>query len=217
MPKIVTEALCIRAEDYGENGKILTLFTTDSGKITAGIKGVKSPKSKLKSGATAPAFAEYELLSQNGNRYTVTGVNLKDGFFSCWQNLEKFAATEVILEFADRFTSSDGSVAEELVLTLRALSEVNYGEHTPFIVSVWYFLHIAGAAGVDFHDETELPGRVMGNFEAIASAEPEELGSLELSPSELVELLRYISLISAVIFGTEMKSLKEALKLIVRN
>ncbi len=38
----------LRATDYLENDKILTLLTAEKGKITAGIKGVKKAGAKLK-------------------------------------------------------------------------------------------------------------------------------------------------------------------------
>ena len=41
MEGIKVNALMLRAADYGENDKILTLLTAELGKISAGIKGVK--------------------------------------------------------------------------------------------------------------------------------------------------------------------------------
>ena len=39
--EIKVNALMLRAADYNENDKILTLLTAENGKITAGAKGVK--------------------------------------------------------------------------------------------------------------------------------------------------------------------------------
>ena len=44
----VVNAVMLRASDYNENDKILTLLTAEKGKITAGIKGVKKAAAKLK-------------------------------------------------------------------------------------------------------------------------------------------------------------------------
>ncbi len=51
----------LRATDYLENDKILTLLTAEMGKITAGIKGVKKAGAKLKFAAQPFCFAEYIL------------------------------------------------------------------------------------------------------------------------------------------------------------
>ena len=66
----VVNAVMLRASDYNENDKILTLLTAEKGKITAGIKGVKKAAAKLKFAAQPFCFAEY-VLSERGGRYTV--------------------------------------------------------------------------------------------------------------------------------------------------
>lgn len=59
--EIKVNALMLRAADYGENDKILTLLTAEYGKISAAIKGVKKPSAKLKFAAQPFCFAEYIL------------------------------------------------------------------------------------------------------------------------------------------------------------
>ena len=71
MDNIKVNALMLRATDYLENDKILTLLTAERGKITAGIKGVKKAGAKLKFAAQPFCFAEY-ILAERGGRYTVT-------------------------------------------------------------------------------------------------------------------------------------------------
>ena len=68
---IKTEGIVLRATDYKENDKLLTLFTPSLGKITAGIRGVKKAKAKLNFAAQPFAFCEY-ILAERGGRYTVT-------------------------------------------------------------------------------------------------------------------------------------------------
>ncbi|MDD4753342.1 MAG: DNA repair protein RecO, partial [Desulfitobacteriaceae bacterium] len=51
MSKIYSvEALILRARDYGEADKILTLYTREQGKVSAIAKGVRKPKSRLRGG-----------------------------------------------------------------------------------------------------------------------------------------------------------------------
>ena len=56
----------IRAVDYGENDKILTLLSAERGKISAGIKGVKKAGAKLKFAAQPFCLAEYVLTGRGG-------------------------------------------------------------------------------------------------------------------------------------------------------
>jgi DNA repair protein RecO (recombination protein O) len=48
-----TQAICLRAMDFSESDKILTLYSPDCGRISAIVKGARRPKSKL-SGACEP-------------------------------------------------------------------------------------------------------------------------------------------------------------------
>ena len=46
--EIKADALLLRAADYGENDKIVTLLTAEYGKIAAAMKGVKKAGAKLR-------------------------------------------------------------------------------------------------------------------------------------------------------------------------
>lgn len=210
-----TDALCVRAEDYGDNDKILTLLTTDRGKISAKVRGIKSPKSKLRAAASPLAFGEYTLIEKNG-RNSVTGAAVQEGFYNCWKDLDRYSASQIVLELADKATYGEGSVAEELVLTLRALSEINYGEHTPYVVVVWYFIKLMPVIGEDYHDENELPKEVMSGFEAVNSAEVGDLDSLDFSPSALYKMLYYADLIIKRVLGGSLNAFSEAFKLLLK-
>lgn len=98
--EIKTDAIVLRSIDYKDNDKILTLFTPDMGKITAGIKGVKKPKAKLAFSGQPFCFAEY-ILAERGGRYTVTGAYLHESFFSLRTDILRFyaacAAAEICL------------------------------------------------------------------------------------------------------------------------
>ena len=89
--EIKTEAIVLRSIDYKDNDKLLTLFSPELGKITAGIKGVKKPKAKLAFSAQPFCFAEYVLAEKNG-RYTVTAAYLHESFFELRSDVDAFYA-----------------------------------------------------------------------------------------------------------------------------
>ena len=78
--EIKTDAIVLRATDYRDADKILTLFTPSEGKITAGIKGVKKSGARLAFAAQPFAFCEYVLAEKCGRR-TVVSAYQHDGFF----------------------------------------------------------------------------------------------------------------------------------------
>ena len=59
--EVKVNALVIKAVDYKDNDRILTLYSLEKGKITAGIKGVKKAGAKLKFASEPFCFAEYIL------------------------------------------------------------------------------------------------------------------------------------------------------------
>ena len=89
--EVKTEAIVLQAIDYKDNDKLLTLFSPDLGKITAGIRGVKKPKARLAFSAQPFCFAEY-ILAEKGGRYTVTGAYLHESFFELRTDLTRFYA-----------------------------------------------------------------------------------------------------------------------------
>ncbi len=95
--EVKTEAVVLRAVDYQENDKILTLFSPSLGRITAGAKGVKKQKAKLSFAAQPFCFAEYILAEKNG-RYTVTGAYLHESFFSLRYDIVRFYAACALAE-----------------------------------------------------------------------------------------------------------------------
>ena len=95
--EIKTEAIVLRSIDYKDNDKLLTLFSPQLGKITAGIRGVKKPKAKLAFSAQPFCFAEY-ILAEKGGRYTVTNAYLHESFFSLRQDIVRFYAACALAE-----------------------------------------------------------------------------------------------------------------------
>ena len=103
MDNIKVNALMLRATDYLENDKILTLLTAEKGKITAGIKGVKKAGAKLKFAAQPFCFAEY-ILAERGGRYTVTQASECESFYDLRTDVNKFYAACAACETAAALT-----------------------------------------------------------------------------------------------------------------
>lgn len=99
MDNIKVNALMLRAVDYLENDKILTLLTAENGIITAGIKGVKKAGAKLKFAAQPFCFAEY-ILAERGGRYTVIQAAECESFYELRLSVEKYYAACAVCETA---------------------------------------------------------------------------------------------------------------------
>ena len=95
--EVKTDAIVLKAVDYKDNDKILTLFSPKLGKITVGAKGVKKQKAKLSFAAQPFCFAEY-ILAEKGGRYTMTGAYLHESFFSLRYDIVRFYAACALAE-----------------------------------------------------------------------------------------------------------------------
>lgn len=121
MDNVKVNALMLRAVDYLENDKILTLLTAERGKLTAGIKGVKKAGAKLKFAAQPFCFAEY-ILAERGGRYTVTQASECESFYDLRTDVNKYYAACSVCETAMALTYEGDGNAEIFADCISALT-----------------------------------------------------------------------------------------------
>ena len=140
------DALLLRAVDYGENDKIVTLLTAERGKIAAGMKGVKKASAKLKYASQPFCFAEY-VLAEKGGRYTVTQACLHEGFYNLRTHIESFYAAATITEVCDAFAYEAMPSGELLVAAVEALHAIEAQPEAPMPATVAFLLRAVAFAG----------------------------------------------------------------------
>ena len=130
MEQLEGEGICLRAVDYGENDKILTLYLAQKGKVAVKARGCKSQKSKLKYAATPLCFGKYYLAGK-GQHYTLTGCDTVDSFFSVTLDPVKYYCSCVILEVVDKMCLEEEYNHRLFVAMLNALNELCYSAEYP--------------------------------------------------------------------------------------
>ncbi len=123
--EIIVNAIVLKSIDYKDNDKILTLYSLEKGKITAGIKGVKKSGAKLKFASEPFALCEF-VLAEKAGRYTVTGATYIDSFFNLRLDLKKYYASSVILETMNYLTGENEPDHEIFTLAVNAVKYINY-------------------------------------------------------------------------------------------
>lgn len=101
---------------YGENGKRLTLFTRDLGKVTAFANGAKKAKSPLLAASQLFVFGNFELY-QGKNAYTLTGAEVIESFYPLRSNLWLTAYAMYLAELTLAFLQ-DGITGKRLLKLL---------------------------------------------------------------------------------------------------
>lgn len=138
------EALLLRATDYKENDKIITLFAAGKGKITAVCRGVRKAAAKLKFAVQPFCFAEY-VLAERAGRYTVTSAFLHDGFYPLREDVFKLYAASAVTEICDVLLP-EGMESDALFLAaIASLREICESEPTMPVIR--FLLTALSAAG----------------------------------------------------------------------
>lgn len=130
--------IVVRTVNYGESDKILTLYTLEGGLVSVRAKGVKKSGAKLKACTEPFCFAEY-VLACSGDRNVLTGASIHDGFYALREDIVKFYAGNVVLDFL-RIFGTEEPEPELFDLAVNAIKNVAYGEGEPY-VEVAVFLY----------------------------------------------------------------------------
>jgi len=116
-------AVNLRATDYGESDKILTLFSLERGLVTVSAKGVKKAKAKLKFAAEPFCFGKYQLAGTK--RFVLAGCEFTELFYDLRTDIMKFSAAAVCAEFVLKSSGEEENpqLFLQLLKTLRELCE----------------------------------------------------------------------------------------------
>lgn len=131
--------------NVAENDKILSVFTVEQGTVSAKIKGVKKAGAKLKFASEPFCFAEFIFLDKNGFK-TVINASLIDSFYPIREDIRKFYAGSVVLEFIKKFAKENIVSHDLFFCAVDALKELAYGENYAF-ATVRFLISALSLAG----------------------------------------------------------------------
>ena len=157
--------LVLSKTDYGENDKIVKIFTLEKGTVSASLKGVKKAGAKLKFASEPFCFAEF-LFSERAGRRTVVGASLNDSFYPVREDIVKFFAAGTVLEFIRRFAKEDITSPNLFFAAIESLKQIAYSENSPrrslcvFLLSALTTAGDALSTGDCFICGKEMKGRV---------------------------------------------------------
>ncbi|MFW5780162.1 MAG: DNA repair protein RecO [Bacillota bacterium] len=190
---MIVRGICLRATNYKEKDKILTLATLEKGKTSLVARGVRNPAAKLKAGCMPLVFGEFSI-SQGRGTPILTGVEVEENFHNCWTDTDKNLASLAVLELLEKSAVENQDISREIVYALKSLKEINYSAVFPYASTVWFILKVIRHIGVDYTIE-ELPKDVRQALNDIASADIDEVETLEIMPKSVITSLYYLNLI----------------------
>ena len=157
--------LTLRGVSYGEKDKILTILSLEDGLISAKIKGVKGAGAKLKFASEPFCFAEF-ILASSGNKNTVTGASLYDGFYPLREDISKFYAGSVVLDFCNKFCLENEPSPEIFNLATTTLNALSYLDGNTRVIVIRFLMEGLKYLGYElsadrcFACDCEIDGRV---------------------------------------------------------
>lgn len=148
MDKIV-KGIVLKAKDYKENDKLLTLLTLEEGKIVVRARGVKKATSKLKAFCQVFCFGEFELV--NGKPFFIlSGVKTFDNFYSLTTDYDKFVLSSLVPLLLDKICVENTMYSNLFLSAIKTLSLVNLDAVSPHLALAKFFLDTLYYEGVSF-------------------------------------------------------------------
>ncbi len=124
MKYLKTEALVIRAQNFSEADKLLTLFTLEKGKVPAIARGACKTKSKLASSVQLFTRGDF-LLYMGKTLATVSQGEIRESFHSLRYDLFNYAYGQYFCELVGRLLEEKEPCPQEYRLLLDALESMN--------------------------------------------------------------------------------------------
>ncbi len=118
--QIKTKAIVLRAQDYNENDKQLTLLTEERGLVFAYVFGARKMKSRLSAVCSMLCYGEF-ILFENKGKYNVDNAESERLFFGIRQDLEELAYASYFCELCAGIIPAEEPAGEMLRLLLNTL------------------------------------------------------------------------------------------------
>lgn len=143
---INTKGLVLRETPYKESSRILTVLTSDLGKITVGARGAKRKGSKTASSTQFLAFSDMTL-SENRGRYTLTEAKSIELFQGLSDDIAALSMGAYFAELLETVSDEDMPSPEILSLGLNGLFALSEGKRDRRLVKAAFEMRLLCLAG----------------------------------------------------------------------
>ena len=121
----IVNAIVLRAVNYRDFDRMLTLFTREEGKISAGARGAHRQKSALAAASTQFCTGEYVLDEKNG-KFTVKTCMLDEAFYPLREDARRLAYAAALMQVCEEIVQPGEPNTALYDTLLRALAYLSY-------------------------------------------------------------------------------------------
>ncbi len=153
MEQIIVKGIVLRAIDYGEKDKIVTILTEDRGKLTVILKGVKKASARMKFASQPFCYAEFTLTGKSELR-TVIGAVEVESFFGIVHSYQRIIAGSAILEMTEQISNFGESNLILFNALKKALRVLTLDDFAPDLVLMRFALGVFKISGYEMNLKT---------------------------------------------------------------
>lgn len=153
MDEIKVKGIVIKAKDYKDSDKIVTIFSAELGLIHARVRGVKKAKAKLTFAVQPFAFIEF-MLSKKGDFYTVINATSIDQFFNITLDFDNYIFMLGCLEVCEKTVKENDIYNRLFLLLLNSLKSVCYEQVNSMNVFIKFIIEALRLLGFNLELET---------------------------------------------------------------
>ncbi len=152
MEEIKTKGIVIKATDFSDSDKIVTIFSYDFGIIKARIRGVKKKGAKLAFAVQPFAFIEF-LLIKNKGFYSIVNATSIDQFFNITTDFDNYILMLSVLEVCEKSIKENDCSPEMFLLVLNVLKQVSYNNVSAMAIFIKFMLEAFRYLGFEMQVE----------------------------------------------------------------
>lgn len=151
---IKTEAVVLTKMDYGDTSKIVSLYTRDFGKISAIIKGARSPKSKIGMVVDPLNYIQVVVYKKDTRELQIVSTaDLVTHFTSIKEDLDKLKYSQAILELLKNLTMEHEANERLFKGVIKILTLINSKAEHPAILFGRFFMFFLSELGYEIQLE----------------------------------------------------------------
>ena len=149
MEEIKLKGIVIKADDYKDSDKLVTIFSAEKGLIRARARGVKKNKAKLAFAVQPFAFVEF-LMSERDGFYTIINASSIDQFFAVTSDFDNYIFMLACLEVVQKTVKENENQVDLFLLLLNSLKLVAYENVSSINVFIKFMIEAMGYLGFSF-------------------------------------------------------------------
>lgn len=146
MKTLSSHAIILRRIDYGEADRIITLLTSDYGKLQVIAKGVRKAKSKLAGGIELFSVSEVHFIKGKSDIDTLVSTRMISHYGEIVKDIKRTELAYLMLRLTDR-TLEDRTGQDHFNLLNESLAAVNSAKISPLTCELSFLMRMLELQG----------------------------------------------------------------------